>query len=246
MDREWRNRIYDSYISNIFKEAHVLQGEMELQYKYYRKNYGKYLPADRNARILELGTGMGHFYYFLRKSGYLKYEGVDLSKENIAYVKNNINPKCRIYRMDICEFLRRADREKYDVVVMNDVIEHLTKDEIFEVLDGVREVLKKDGVFLIKTLNMANPMVSTAGRYIVIDHEIGFTETSIREVLRACGYKNISVVGTDVYVLNPFISIPAKIVSKIINKMFYLLSVLYGRTTLKIFEKDLLAVAYKK
>lgn len=98
---------------------------------------------------------------------------------------------------------------------------------------------------MVKTLNMANPYVGVGGRYIVIDHEIGFTETSMRELLRVCGYKNIKIIGTDIYVLNPMISILAKSISKLINFRLYILSALYGRTTCRIFEKNILAIAYK-
>lgn len=245
-DNKWRSRIYDNYMSNVFAEAHTRKNEMELQCKYYKKNYLKYLPEDRNARILELGSGMGHFYNFLLKNGYKNYEGVDLSDENIAYIKENINPKVKVHKIDMINFMDNCSPETFDVVVFNDVIEHLTKPEIFNVMDGVMKVLKRGGVFLIKTLNMANPYVNTAGRYIVIDHEVGFTENSMREVLRACGYSDIKIVGTDVYVLNPLISIPAKILSKLINLRLYFLSALYGRTSIKIFEKDILAIAYKK
>ena len=92
---------------------------------------------------------------------------------------------------------------------------------------------------------MANPYVNTAGRYIDFTHEIGFTEKSMRQILRATGYRDIEIIGTDVYVLNPIISIIAKIISKIVNLFLYLFSALYGRTSLKIFEKDILAVAKK-
>lgn len=92
---------------------------------------------------------------------------------------------------------------------------------------------------------MANPFVSTAGRYIDITHENGFTEASMRQVLRAAGFKDIKIIGTDVYVLHPVISIVAKLASKIINLSLFIMSALYGRTSLRIFEKDILAVAYK-
>ena len=245
MANDWRNRIYDNYMSNVFADAHKQKNDMKLQCKYFKKNYLRFLPKDVTAKILELGSGMGHFYSFLLKYGYNNYEGIDLSDENISYIKKYINPNVTIHRKDMIQFLNDADEDCFDVVIFNDVIEHLTKEEIFKVMDGVKKVLKKGGVFLIKTLNMANPYVNTAGRYIVIDHEIGFTETSMREVLRACGYSNIKIIGTDVYVLNPIISVPAKIISKIINFRLYVLSLLYGRTTIKIFEKDILAVAYK-
>lgn len=245
MTTSWKNRIYDNYVTNTLGDAHSGKKDMQLQCKYYRKNYAKYLPTDKRANILELGSGMGQFYYFLLKSGYRNYEGIDLSEENISYVKKHVNAKANIHKADILAFLQECKEEQYDVVVFNDVIEHLKREEIFDVMDGVRKVLKKGGVFLIKTLNMANPFVGPAGRYIVIDHEIGFTEVSMRELLRACNYRNIRIVGTDVYVLNPLISIPAKAVSKLINCILFTLSLLYGRTTIKIFDKDILAIAYK-
>lgn len=245
MSNQWRSRIYDNYVTNVFMDAHPHKKEMEIQYRYFKKNYLKYLPQDKDARILELGSGMGHFYNFLLRCGYKNYEGVDLSDENIRYLKKHVNRNANVHKIDMIEFMKNSDSDMFDVVVFNDVIEHLTKDEIFAVMDGVKKVLKKGGVFLIKTLNMANPYVNTAGRYIVIDHEIGFTETSMMELLRACGYKNIKIVGTDIYVFNPIISICAKALSKLINLRLYILSVLYGRTTCKIFEKDILGVAYK-
>jgi len=232
-------------MTNILADAHVWKNELRLYCKYFRKNYLKYLPHDKSARILELGCGMGQFYAFLLTQGYSNYEGIDLSDENIEYVKANINQHARIYKIDMIDFLNRCEECSYDAVVFNDAIEHLTKEEIFKVLDGVMKVLKKDGVFLIKTLNMANPYVNTAGRYIAIDHEVGFTETSMREVLRACGYREIKIVGTDIYVLNPIVSVPAKILSKLINLRLMFLSSLYGRTYLRVFEKDILAVAKK-
>lgn len=245
MGDQWKNRIYDNYLTNALGAAHSGKKELPLQCKYFKKNYLKYLPSDKRAKILELGSGMGQFYYFLLKSGYRNYEGIDISEENIAYIKQHISSKARIHKADITQFLHGCEADQYDAVVFNDVIEHLTKEEIFDVLDSVRKVLKKGGVFLIKTLNMANPFVNTAGRYIVIDHEVGFTEVSMREVLRTCGYSNVSIVGTDIYVLNPLISIPAKAASKLINCILFILSVLYGRTTIRIFDKDILAIAYK-
>ena len=112
-------------------------------------------------------------------------------------------------------------------------------------LDRISNVLIEGGIVFIKTPNMANPFVNTAGRYLDITHEVGFTEASMRQVLKATGFNDIKVVGTDIYVLNPIISVLAKIISKILNIFWYILSALYGRTSLRIFEKDILAIAYK-
>ncbi len=245
MEYQWRNRIYDNYVTNVFHEAHEMKKEMEIQYRYFKKNYLKYIPDDHEIRILELGCGMGQFLNFVIKSGYTNYEGIELSAENIEFIKNNVDSSVQIHKMDMFQFLKESEAEIYDVVIFNDVIEHLTKSEIFEVLDGIWRVLKKGGRLLVKTPNMANPYVNTAGRYIVIDHEIGFTETSMREVLRACNYSKISIVGTDIYVINPILNVVAKCLSKVVSFRLYILSVLFGRRTCKIFEKDILAIAEK-
>lgn len=244
---QWKERVYETYMTNVFQDAHKGKRDLELQRRYFQRNYLRYMPKDKTCRILELGCGMGQFYYFCKQNGYKNYFGIDASKENIKYIKDNLDMHAKVKVMDIFSFMSKAEmKERYDVIILNDVIEHLTKPEIFDVLDGVMKILVYGGVFLIKTPNMANPYVSTAGRYIGIDHEIGFTEISMREVLTATGYRDIRIIGTDIYVLNPFISIIAKIVSKIINFRLYILSALYGRITLHIFEKDILAIAYKR
>ena len=249
----WKQRIYNSYMSNGFQDSHSMNKEFELHSKYFKKNYLKFMPKDKSCKILELGCGMGQFFSFCKDNGYLAYEGIDTSYENINFIKTTFGENSNVFVADIMAFLTskntqnltNSDVQGYDVVIFNDVIEHLTKPEIFEVLDGVHNVLNKNGVFMIKTPNMANPYVNTAGRYIDFTHEIGFTEKSMRQILRATGYRDIEIIGTDVYVLNPIISIIAKIISKIVNLFLYLFSALYGRTSLKIFEKDILAVAKK-
>lgn len=240
---KWKDRVYALYMSNGFADAHNMKKEFELHSRYFKKNYLKYMPKDKNKSILDLGCGMGHFLYFCQECGYKNCIGIDASKENIDFISRR--GTVRVYHSSIIDFLNDKE-ECFDVIILNDVIEHLTKEEIFAVLDAVMKAMRKGGVFIVKTPNMANPFVSTAGRYIDITHEVGFTEASMRQVLRATGFKNIDIVGTDVYVLNPIISIIAKVLSKIINLFLYILSALYGRTSLKIFEKDILAVAYKE
>lgn len=224
-----------------------MKNEFELQRKYFKKNYLRFMPADKQARILELGCGMGHFYYFANSEGYHNYKGIDTSKEQIEFMKNKFGPDTNVCVDDVFRFLNTPPSGGgYDVVIFNDVIEHLTKPEILDVLDGIYRILNPNGVFMVKTPNMANPFVNTAGRYICITHEVGFTEFSMKEVLRATGFQDIKIIGTDVYVLNPVISLIAKAVSKILNLLLFLLSALYGRVGLRIFEKDILAIAYKR
>lgn len=247
---EWKSRVYASYLSNGFKGAHSMRNEYELHRRYFKRNYRKYMPKDKNACILDLGCGMGQFLYFCQAEGYRNCVGVDASWENIAHIKkmgflHAGGGAGKVYHASILEFLLDK-KEHYDVIVLNDVMEHMTKEEIFKVMDAVGNALKRGGRFLAKTPNMANPFVACVGRYIDITHETGFTEVSMKQVLKAAGFCGITVAGTDIYVLNPIVSAAAKTASKMINILLYVMSALYGRTSIRIFEKDLLAVGFKE
>lgn len=242
----YRERVSESYItSNLGRAANRLE-EIQKDYavhkRYFEKNYSKYMPKNKDADILDLGCGMGHFLHFARGGGFSRTIGCDSSEECIAFCKErNFN----VVHSNIFDFL--AGKENcYDVIVFNDVIEHLYKDEIIEILDLIYVSLKPKGVLLIKTPNMANPWVSTAGRYICLDHEIGFTEYSMMQVLMICKFKNIKIIGTNIYVFSNPINYVAWLLAKFGEGVWYLLSYLYGRNSLKIFTKDILAIAYKE
>lgn len=241
---EYRKRIYSEYVSDSYGEFHSFnEKEYKRTDKYYKKNHYKFLPDDKEARILELGCGGGHCFHALKSLGYKNYTAVDASRQCVEITKSIGAPK--VILGDLTEYLDNCNG-KYDVVIMNDVIEHFTKEEVFHVLDGIYSVLEKGGCVLLKTDNMSNPFVGADGRYIDFTHEIGFTPMSIKQVLMAAGFERIKVVGTNIYVLNPIISGIAYAVSKILSILLRILFVFYGRTTTKIFEKDILAIAYKR
>lgn len=244
MSELYRDLIYSTYINNTMGTSHN-DKNTKYQIRYYKKNFARHISKDKSIKILELGCGMGEFYQFLRREGYSNYEGVDISEDEIEYIKKTIDNDVRIFKEDIFNFLNNSTENCYDVVVFNDCIEHLKKDEICNILIEIKRVLKDNGKALIKTPNMANPFVSTAGRYIGFDHEIGFTENSMREILRAIGYSRIDIKGTNIYVICPVINQIAWVISKIIGCILFLISALYGRTSLRIFEKDILAIAVK-
>lgn len=245
VENKYRDIIYNSYISSGFRSEYN-EKEYLMQKRYFINNYLEYLPKDKNARILDLGCGIGEFVGFCLEKEYSNVIGVDTSAENIEYCRKTYEG-ATFALVDMFDYLdENTSKDKFDCIIFNDVIEHLTKNEVIDVLGKIKANLNPGGNVIIKTPNMANPFVNTAGRYIDFTHETGFTEFSIKQCLRAIGFYKIIVKGTDIYVLNPVISILAKLVSKIVNIFLYLFSYLYGRKSLKIFEKDILAIAWKK
>lgn len=88
MASEWRQRIYNSYMSNGFRDSHSMRDEFALHAKYFKKNYLRFMPKDKDCKILELGCGMGQFYFFCKTNGYENYVGIDASSENISFIKS--------------------------------------------------------------------------------------------------------------------------------------------------------------
>lgn len=76
-----------------------------------------------------------------------------------------------------------------------------------------------------------------------LTHEFCYNEMSMKQLLFATGFSEVTVKGTDIYVVLFPLNIIAKVAEKISNGIIYLFNCLYGRTTIKIFQKDILAIA---
>ena len=90
---------------------------------------------------------------------------------------------------------------------------------------------------------MANPYVGPATLSLDFTHTMSFTEVSLRQVLTAVGFSDVHITGTDIYVKKNIVNFLAKYVAKLISLELYIKSWLFGRKSLKIFTKNLLAVA---
>jgi len=211
--------------------------------KYYRENYFRSLPQNKKALILDIGCGMGHFLYFLKNSGYKNYIGIDLSRECIEYcLKNKLGNKRNVLFVGAQEYLQKT-KKKFDLIVMNDVIEHLEKEKIVTVLSLIKLKLKTGGKLIIKVVNSANPITGNSSRYLDFTHTVGFTQESLAQVLRMTGFKKIKIYPQNIWVFNPLVNLIGKTLQGFFNLIFRLFCLLYGRKTTTIFTKDIIAVA---
>lgn len=240
------NKMYKSknYISPLNgKIAKNLINDFNLYARYYKKNYSKFLPKNKSVKILDLGCGNGRFLYFLKKKGYKNFIGVDMQKKNIDFC---IKQKLPIKKSDIFVFLKE-NKKHFDVIVMNDLIEHFEKNQVLKLLKLAYKNLSKNGILIVKTPNMSNPILASSSKYINFTHEIGLTEESLKQILKFSGFKKCRIYSPDPYIFyqSP-LNFLAKISVSIINSIFRLIFLLYGRKTTKIYTKNLIAVATKK
>lgn len=164
--------------------------------KYVKRNYLRYFPTKRDAKILDLGCGMGHYMAALKEMGYSNVEGVDISETNVRFcIDDGLSVVCQ----DIREWLGNH-KNLYDIIIFNDVIEHFKKEEIMPLLGMIKESLRDGGVVITKTDNEANPFCGLSGRYMDFTHEVGFVSLSLQQVYEAAGFQNIEIRGADIYV----------------------------------------------
>jgi SAM-dependent methyltransferase len=156
----------------------------------FRKHYlPLLLPVEREARILDLGCGYGEFCYFLQRNGYMNTRGVDLSDEQLEVGRSLgvWNLECG----DAAAVLAES-RGEFDFISAIDVLEHLPKNNVLELLARIYSALRPGGRFVCQVPNLAafySPLF-----YMDFTHETAFTAPSLKQVLQLAGFDEIRIV----------------------------------------------------
>jgi SAM-dependent methyltransferase len=194
--RFWKSRLYDAYVSSgqaAPRQSSAEGADADASVRRYaphlRQFIARHIPPDRSARIVDLGCGDGIFLHYLRDAGYRNTAGVDVSPEQIARAHRLGLTDVR--HADIDGFLDETAASSVDVVLLMDVLEHLTREELFRTLDGVVRVLANGGVCIAHMPN-AEGLFGMRIRYGDFTHEQAFTAQSSRQVFRAVGFSRVS------------------------------------------------------
>ncbi len=189
-----RGKYFDEYMDSIFASGVDLTPEGFRQgAREYEGQYGRLLPESRDVAILDVGSGAGQFLYFLNKRGYVNFTGIDMSRQQVDFCKKNVSEK--VILADVFDYLKEK-RDAFDLICLNDVLEHIPKEKVIPLLSLLRAGLKAGGKLILKTPNMGN-FFSVFLRYKDFTHEFGFTERSLRQVLWLAGFRDITVFGPE-------------------------------------------------
>ncbi len=185
----WRTRLYAAYLqAGAASEHQTLTGGLQRRRAALEALVRRHFPADSQARILDLGCGHGALLFFAHRMGYVNVHGVDVSAQQVALaarlgVRN-------VTQGDLLQALQGVAPASLDMVVALDVIEHFTKDELFDIVDAVALALKPGGRWLIQAPNGESPF-GNAIRYGDFTHELAFTRTSLDQILRCSGFASV-------------------------------------------------------
>ncbi len=185
----YKEVIYQNYVSNHNEQLYGKETLEKIKnnfpaWKYY---FYSLLPTNKNAKILDIGCGNGAFVYFLHSLGFNNTQGIDVSNEQIM-VGQNLGIKNLLVN-DIKQYLTN-NNELFDLIIARDVIEHFTKDEVFEINILVNKSLPPSGGFLIQVPN-GQGLFHTSIFYGDYTHECAYTISSLNQVFKNTGFKNV-------------------------------------------------------
>jgi len=189
-------KIYDNYFTMHLSRSFSLEKlplEYDKAYHFWRQRYiRKYLHESKEIKIVELGCGLGHNLYALKRLGYVDLQGIDISQEQIGIAREHLKG-VELLAANAFDFLPKQ-KEKYDMIIMFDLLEHMKKDEAFEICKLSHNILRGGGRLFIRTPNALNPL-SLCSIYEDFTHENPYTKRSLRELLIFVGFTRIEIIG---------------------------------------------------
>lgn len=203
----------------------------------------KIIIPDKNSKVLDIGTGSGNLEYsFYDKVG--KIVGIDHYKKAVDFVKQTILQKgiknVKVHLMRAQEIKKIGLEEKFDYVVISDVIEHLNKPDGAELLTKIKPLLAPRGKLIIITPNynsgwtLIEKLLDFTKIVPALDglqHVNRFTSKILVESLEGAGYKIESVT-----TFNAFSYLfPNKTVSEKLANLETTMKIKFGNLILGVF-----------
>ena len=207
--------------------------QLEMEYDFI-------LPFNKNLHIVDIGCGVGLFLDFLKFKNYTNIIGIDssLSQLEIARIKGH-----NVIHDDAENWL--SVNKNIDIIIIFDVVEHMLKDEFINFLKLAKDSLNDNGLLIIRTINAAS-IYGGYSRYIDYTHEVSFTEISLKQILDASGYRDVTIKDNLIsFGLKPkrFLRWIAFKILRSIQKFVFLIEV--GVDSPKLFGKFLIVTAKK-
>jgi 2-polyprenyl-3-methyl-5-hydroxy-6-metoxy-1,4-benzoquinol methylase len=197
-----QEQLHERYLSTHFSGLRSVHTDgVESYARHYRRVYAPVLPADKSARILDVGCGLGHFLYFLKTEGYVHHWGIDLGGEQIRHCQEKITPQ--VERVSNTTAYLEERTEQFDAIVFIDVLEHLADDELWQVLSATKDALTPGGRLIVSVPNAAC-LTALMTRYGDLTHRRLFTEWSMGQLLRVVGFRDIEMFPNEKKVIRSF------------------------------------------
>lgn len=229
--------IYKNYIDNAFGDF----SQAVFKFKQFDYNYRPFFPLNKDAELLDIGIGRGEMMSCMKEWGYLNYRGIDISSSTVKFCKS-LNLNCELVD-DTASWLK-ANRNRFDLVTLLDVLEHVKKENTLSFLSAIRLSLKDKGILIIQVPNLQAPD-GQLHRYNDFTHEVGYVEHSLRQVLVTAGLKEVEFFGFEDSVTNVLRERIRRILRSLYWLYVYWCRKINGNLSPRILNPVLFAVAKK-
>ena len=177
------------------------------QEKYFTGLYGDqiisalrlYVP--KGARVLDYACGAGGLTGRLLEKGFT-VAACDYSEDSVEVVRNSYEGRAEfIYASTVDQLL--TSNEKFDVVVLIELIEHLDDEKLAQLMSNVRHVLSPGGTVIMTTPNDENLEQETVycpccdHSYHRWQHVRSWSDDRLRTYLVSQGLENVTIKKTD-------------------------------------------------
>ena len=146
---------------------------------------------DKTISVLEIGPGLGEGLSLLASKGFTDLTAIDLSNEVIDHV-SLIPSVTALVVTDTTQFLK-DNSEKFDVIIMYHVLEHIPRSEIIITLNGIYQALKKSGKVLITVPNISSPIIGVEQQYYDFTHQTAFSPWSLAQAFSMSHFEKCNV-----------------------------------------------------
>lgn len=113
---------------------------------YYIDYVRTFIPIGNGSKVLEIGCGEGGNLLPFAETG-CEVTGIDLSAERILQAKSffqSLNVKARFLTIDFFKMKCMDETDKYDVVLIHDVIEHISQKDRF--FNQLKQFVARNGI----------------------------------------------------------------------------------------------------
>jgi 2-polyprenyl-3-methyl-5-hydroxy-6-metoxy-1,4-benzoquinol methylase len=191
----YRDTLYRSYFST--QSGVVGTSDLTARLAHEARQLGAevapWLPAGKDAAILEVGCGWGPFLHFARAAGYLDVRGIDTSPEQVARAR-----ELGLDHAEVADAFVHLDARPgaYDCILALDVVEHFSRAEAVRLLQAIHLALRPGGRVILRTPNADAPFASI-NVHGDLTHELALNAQSMTQLLLTCGFGEIELRGSD-------------------------------------------------
>lgn len=182
----FRSELYRRYVST-FKGQAPRRVEEDLSgfFAWCDHKYAPLVEAlPRDGAVLELGCGPGHMMTWLRRLGFTRIEGIDISAEQVDIA---LAAGLDASVADVFDVLEGGKR--WRAILALDFFEHFSKDELMRMMPAIRDALEPGGVLILQTPNGAG-LFPHQIVYGDLTHMTIFTPESMRQLLTLSGFED--------------------------------------------------------